>query len=240
MKELLKAAKHLLVGGHRGCICEYPENSILAMEEGIRRGADYLEIDVQLTKDDVPVVFHDTCLGDRTSLTGYVHEVTYTQLKESIPELCTLEEAMRWGAAHDVWFGLEIKTVPLDMQKYNLRLVKKITSILHKTGMTERIFVFGQDYQVLQYLYEFDPSVILGLIVPFVPIDPAGLMREMHATIYLSYIYNITPVIIQQLHENGFYVSGAILRDEHWIKRARFLGVDMFESDYPEKYSLSH
>lgn len=235
MRKLLEQAGRLLIGGHRGCSCEAPENSIAAMEEGIRRGADYLEIDVQLTRDKVPVVFHDTRLEQRTALSGYVHETDYETMRASIPGLCTLKEALEWGAVHQAWFALELKTVPLDMQPSNLELAEMLPGLLAETGMTERVFVFGPDHQVLKHLRSVSRDVILGLIVPYVPADPVGLMRDMDALIYLSYIYNMTPRIIEDLHRNGYFVSGAILREERWIRRARLLGVDMFETDYPER-----
>lgn len=235
MRRLLEQAGRLLIGGHRGCCCDAPENSLAAMEEGIRRGADYLEIDVQLTRDKVPVIFHDTRLEQRTRLSGYVHETDYGDMKASIPGLCTLREALEWGAVRGAWFALELKTVPLDMQPSNLELVERIPELLRQTGMTEKVFVFGPDHQVLRHLRAVSREVMLGLIVPYVPADPVGLMREMDAEVYLSYIYNMTPKIIEDLHKNGYFVSGAILREERWTARARQLGVDMFETDHPEK-----
>lgn len=52
--------------------------------------------------------------------------------------------------------------------------------------------------------------------------------------VYLSYIYNMTPEIIRDLHGAGYFVDGAILREEKWTRLARELGVDMYESDRPE------
>ena len=46
MRELLEHADRVLIGGHRGSACLYPENSIEAMEHGLLSGADYLEIDL--------------------------------------------------------------------------------------------------------------------------------------------------------------------------------------------------
>lgn len=234
MEKWLRQAKHIWVGGHRGCTCEYPENSIKAMEEGIRRGADYLEIDVQLTKDEIPVIIHDTqvkCSGRK----GYVHEFEYRQLKPDIAGLCTLEEALDWGRAEQVCFGLEIKTVPYVMQGRNQILMEKIVPLLNRHEMTEEVFVFGQDYQVLRHLKRIDKNVSIGLIVPFVPADPVRLMREMDACIYLSYIFNVTPKMVRDLQDNGYYVDGALLKEERWIDAARELGVNMFETDYPER-----
>jgi hypothetical protein len=56
--------------GHRGCRMNYgnskeinaeslPENSTRSFREAIRRGAKWVELDVQVTKDEVPVIHHD-------------------------------------------------------------------------------------------------------------------------------------------------------------------------------------
>ena len=233
MKKLLQTADHILIGGHRGCECEFPENSIAAMERGIRDGADYLEIDVQLTKDDVPVIYHDVRLEDKTSLTGYVHEYTEAELRAVVPGFCTLREAMRWGKQADAWFGLELKGVPVDTQPVNMRLVEILSRVVREEGMTDHVFAFGLDFQVLRHLREIDPDIPIGLIIANVPQDPVALMKEMDAIIYLGYIWQMTPEIISDLHDAGFYVDGAILRDKKWQMRAREMGVDMFETDFP-------
>lgn len=229
----LEQADRVLIGGHRGCSCEYPENSIAAMAEGLRQGADYLEIDIQLTKDHVPVVYHDVRLETKTDISGYVHEFDLQVLKEHVPGLCTLQEAMEWGCLCDAYFALEIKSVPLDMQAVNKELIDRMLPVIKTTGMIGQVFLFGADYQVLRYAKEKNPKIQIGLIVPFVPADPVELMRSVDAFVYLSYVYNMTPKIIEDLKHNGYYVSGAILREERWVRRAGELEVAMFESDDP-------
>lgn len=233
MRTLLEQADRLLIGGHRGCACQYPENSIQAMEEGLRQGADYLEIDIQLTRDGIPVVYHDVRLEKKTALTGYVHEHTFSSLRAAAPGLATLEGAMEWGCSRDVYFALELKTVPLRMQAVNMALAEKMLPVIKQSGMSGQVLVFGPDYQVLRRVKQLSPGTEIGLIVPFVPEDPVQLMRSMDALVYLSYIYNMTPEIIDQLKRNGFYVSGAILREQSWEQAAAELGVTMFESDEP-------
>jgi len=49
--------------GHRGASGVRPENTMVAFAEAVRLGADGIELDLQLTKDGVPVVFHDRTLG---------------------------------------------------------------------------------------------------------------------------------------------------------------------------------
>ena len=60
---------YVLVSAHRGYWADYPENSLNAYRMALDIGADIIEMDVRLTKDDEMVVFHDACL-DRVT-TGY-------------------------------------------------------------------------------------------------------------------------------------------------------------------------
>ena len=45
--------------GHRGYSDIYPENTLLSIEEAFKRGVKYCEIDINVTYDDVYVLFHD-------------------------------------------------------------------------------------------------------------------------------------------------------------------------------------
>ncbi|OOG27193.1 glycerophosphodiester phosphodiesterase [Thioalkalivibrio denitrificans] len=59
---------------HRGYAARFPENSLPGMEAAIRCGARYVEMDVQLSADGVPVLFHDKTLHRVCGLPGAVHE----------------------------------------------------------------------------------------------------------------------------------------------------------------------
>ena len=54
------------VFGHRGFSGEYPENTMLAFQKAVEAGCEGIELDVQLTKDLVPVIMHDEKV-DRTT-----------------------------------------------------------------------------------------------------------------------------------------------------------------------------
>ena len=44
---------------HRGFNCTYPENSIQAFQEAVRKGCLFLETDIHRTSDGKYVLFHD-------------------------------------------------------------------------------------------------------------------------------------------------------------------------------------
>ena len=67
--------------GHRGCIFE-AENTIAAVERASGLGADYAEIDVQLSKDGVPMVIHDEDLQRLADMPEKVENLTADQLQE--------------------------------------------------------------------------------------------------------------------------------------------------------------
>jgi glycerophosphoryl diester phosphodiesterase len=58
----------MLVFAHRGACWEIPENTLAAFRRAIELGADYVELDVQTSRDGELVVVHDPCRQDRADL----------------------------------------------------------------------------------------------------------------------------------------------------------------------------
>lgn len=94
----------VMVAVHRGDWRYAPENSIAAIKHCIDMGADIVELDLQLTKDSVLIVMHDSKLDRTTTGKGNVSDHTYAEIqklqlkngcgiktKDKVP---TLEEAM--------------------------------------------------------------------------------------------------------------------------------------------------
>jgi glycerophosphoryl diester phosphodiesterase len=65
---------------HRGYPRRYPENTGSGIEAALRRGTRYLEVDVQLTADGAPVLFHDPDLERVCGVPGSIHEHTLAEL----------------------------------------------------------------------------------------------------------------------------------------------------------------
>lgn len=64
----------MLIFGHRGCAWDAPENTLAAINEGLRQGADGVEIDVRRSLDGVMVVMHDETLKRTAGYNGRVSE----------------------------------------------------------------------------------------------------------------------------------------------------------------------
>jgi glycerophosphoryl diester phosphodiesterase len=66
---------------HRGVSGEAPENTIPAFQLAIELGADAVELDVRLTSDRVPIVYHYFYLDEITALSGPIFGYTWKQLQ---------------------------------------------------------------------------------------------------------------------------------------------------------------
>lgn len=104
---------------HRGASETHPENTIAAFEEAIRLGAQMIEFDVRMTKDNELVVMHDETIDRTTNGTGYVHRLTLEEISafdagswksdfftgEKVP---TLKEVLEIMPDH-IWLNVHLK-----------------------------------------------------------------------------------------------------------------------------------
>jgi glycerophosphoryl diester phosphodiesterase len=95
-------AKPLIIA-HRGASAEAPENTLAAFQRALALHADGLELDVQITRDGVAVVFHDPGLRRLTGKSGQLTDQTWPDLQElrvlgsdqSIPRLADVLALVR-------------------------------------------------------------------------------------------------------------------------------------------------
>lgn len=75
--------------GHRGASFDAPENTMAAFRLGYEQGADGVELDIHLTKDNQVVVMHDYDTGRVSGITNKIAQSTLAELRE--------HEIGRWG-----------------------------------------------------------------------------------------------------------------------------------------------
>ena len=109
--------------GHRGAAAFAPENTLESIRTAAEIGAKWVELDVKLTKDSIPIIFHDDTLERTTSGYGPVAEASWNDIKEleagmwfsegftnvSVP---TLEDALEEILKLKLGVNLEIKPCP--------------------------------------------------------------------------------------------------------------------------------
>ncbi len=92
--------------GHRGAMAYAPENTLESFREAKRRGASWVEIDVKLTSDNVPIVMHDASLKRTTGVDRLVARTPRAELPAVVP---TFEEAIACFQELGLGCNVEIK-----------------------------------------------------------------------------------------------------------------------------------
>jgi glycerophosphoryl diester phosphodiesterase len=109
------------IWGHRGAYSNAPENTLTAFQLAADLGADGIEFDVQLTKDNEVVVIHDEKLERVSDGGGFVKDHTLSELKKLnfnkrgvteplFMEIPTLREVLSLVRATALQLNIELKT----------------------------------------------------------------------------------------------------------------------------------
>jgi glycerophosphoryl diester phosphodiesterase len=92
--------------GHRGAMAYAPENTLASFREAKRRGASWVEIDVKLTADGMPILMHDDSLKRTMGMDRLVAETPRAELPADVP---TFEQAIACFRELGLGCNVEIK-----------------------------------------------------------------------------------------------------------------------------------
>ncbi|MBE0499679.1 MAG: hypothetical protein IBX43_10675 [Campylobacterales bacterium] len=171
---------------HRGFSGNYPENTLLAFEKALDAGADGIETDLQLSRDNVPVLFHDDTLKRITGVDKKPREFTLAELQsldvgswfdsayknEHIP---SLDELLNLCKARAILI-LEIKYTPSTYK----RLCEEIERRIRDKGDWVEVSCFEDC--VLEHMHRLNPEIRLHKLV-----DTAETLQHSDFETFYSY-----------------------------------------------------
>ena len=67
--------------GHRGAKGLAPENTLASIKKALSFGLSFVEIDVKVTKDNIPILIHDKTINRTTNGKGMCHKYNFKELK---------------------------------------------------------------------------------------------------------------------------------------------------------------
>ncbi len=149
----------LILIAHRGGLYYRPENSFTAFEHSISLGAEWVECDIRLSRDLVPVVHHDDRISLPTGGDKGVRELDHNTLAkmdigggESVPVL--KEVLHRFG--RKLCINLELK---------ELDAVEKVIHLILDMGLVERVIISSFIPEAIQLSRDIAPEIPRGLLV---------------------------------------------------------------------------
>ncbi len=141
---------------HRGEPSSYPENSLLGFDAVLRAGAAYLETDIQLTADGVPVLCHDPDVASVTGRDYVVMQTGYATLG-ALPAGCPSRFGERYT---DVRLARLEELVPLLQSWPRARALIEVKQ--------ESLGVFGADHVMRRILSALHEALAQCIIISFV------------------------------------------------------------------------
>src|SRR5690625_1406721 len=162
-----------IVIAHRGASANYPENTMAAFRGAVELGASMIELDILLSSDGVPVVFHDIMLNTHSSGKGKLSGHTLEQLRAldagswfdrdfagiRIP---VLEEVLAF-AAGNIALNIEIKTEAVTDQCGG-GVEEKCLRLVEKYGMSRHVLFSSFDYRAVTHLKKLNPAIPSALL----------------------------------------------------------------------------
>jgi len=198
---------------HRGWSGKAPENTLAAFRMALAEPAvRWIELDVRLSRDGVPVVIHDPTLQRTTNGTGRVADRTARELArldaggwfhpsfagEPVP---TLEQALELVAGR-CRLNIELKTDETDRAGIE-RLVRATADVLKAARLTEEVVVSSFDPVCLGDLRWHAPDLRLGLIAKrYVP-GFAATLRKMGVTFLALDYRRLSPAALAECARHG-------------------------------------
>jgi glycerophosphoryl diester phosphodiesterase len=228
---------------HRGASEYAPENTIAAFDKAVEMEADYIELDVQRSKDGELVIIHDKTVDRTTNGSGYVKDLTIEQL-ESL-------DAGSWMS--DQFSGEKIPTFDEILDKYQgkIGILIELKAPELYPGIEESVaqkikerdlYNFQYDDKTIIQSFNFEsmkkmnallPKVRIGVLTSSLAHTTEQALKEF--TVYADYFnpnYEIvTEDLVNQVHSQGMKISPWTVSNQ---KSAEFLlnmGVDAIIRD---------
>jgi len=229
------------VVGHRGAMGYFPENTMLSFRKAVEMGADWIELDVHLSRDGRLVVIHDELLERTTNGRGPVGARTFEELRaldaggsmgsqyagERIP---SLEEVLDWAREVGTFVDIEIKSGPVVYPG----IERAVAAALADARMTERAIVISFDHHAVLRMREADAVVATGVLYAARPVDGVAMARAAGADALLPHWAYVREEDVRAAHAAGLAVAPWVTSDPAVARRMFELGVDGIGSNHPD------
>ena len=221
---------------HRGYSSVFPENTLAAFAGALDIGVDYIELDVQLSRDGQVIVMHDDSLKRTTGVDGSPTEFTVEELAgldagswfdasfagEKIP---TLEEALNLIRDTECGVYLELKDIG-ETEGF----VESVLEVAEKCGMTQRCLFASFQYDYLARLKELDGNLATLYNTSS---GKTSLPEEFPADYYGLNLDTIRQETVKAIHEAGKQAFVWTVNTPSQMTNVQAMGIDGIVTNDP-------
>jgi len=228
--------------GHRGAKAYAPENTLAGIRTAAGQGARWVEVDVKLTRDGVPILMHDDTVDRTTNGKGAVAAMDFAELRrldagawfgttfagERIP---TLEETLALVFDLDLGINLEIKPCPGREVETALVALERAVSLWPAGRNAPLISSF--ELPSLEAARDFAPDWPRGYLIDRRPSDWAAIAARLEASTLNVNARRENERTLKEYLESGLPVLTYTVNDPKQAKSLVMLGVSSVFTDFP-------
>ncbi|MCU5718033.1 glycerophosphodiester phosphodiesterase [Bacillus cereus] len=248
----INQSNHIKNIAHRGASAYAPEHTIPAYTLGQQLKADYIEIDLQMTKDGYLVAMHDETVNRTTNGTGLVKGHTLEELKQlnagstynkKYPNLAkkeyenakvpTLEEVIE-VFGHDANYYIETKSP----DEYP-GMEEKLLEIINHYEIQDKVIIQSFSEESLQKINNLNINIPLVQLLSY---KKAVQLTELEIKKYKTYCIGlgmnykyIDSAYVKKIKKHGLEVHPFTVDNEQDMKRLLLWGVDGIFTNYPDR-----
>lgn len=223
------------ITAHRGSALKAPENTLSAIEQAIEDGADYIEIDLRMTADGVPVLWHDTDMRRVFGLPGKISDITLEEARShdagswfgpdfSSERIATLEEVIHATRGRAKLY-VDIKPDPDTPD-----LTREVVRLLQEMEAVECTVIAAAEWYVLDEARALEPALKTTLLAQFI----VGPLWEQNFDILGLRQNRVTPATVAQTHQSGNELHVWTVNNPNAMSRFIDMGVDNIITDRPD------
>jgi glycerophosphoryl diester phosphodiesterase len=135
----------MLIYAHRGASADFPELTESAYLAAIAQGADGFECDLRLSRDEVPVLWHNATMLERAGHDGSIAEMTFADIKIAYPQVLTLNDFLDIALQHKKGVLIETKHPVISGNRVEEILVQTLSDrkVAEKIALSVMSFGWG-------------------------------------------------------------------------------------------------
>ncbi|MGP1907643.1 glycerophosphodiester phosphodiesterase [Metabacillus sp. JX24] len=230
---------------HRGASGYAPENTLAAFDKAVEMKADYIEIDVQQSKDGELVIIHDTTVDRTTDGSGKVKDLTYDELSKLDAgswkgEEFTGEKIPTFDDILDRYRGKTGILIELKAPELYPGIEEKVAEELQERNMdkpqNEKIIVQSFNFDSMKKMDSLLPKVPIGVLTSSILHTTDTALNEFST--YADYFnpnYGIVSKdLVANVHEKGMKIQSWTVRTQETADFLLEMGVDGIITDYPD------
>lgn len=256
MAMITSAAPRIQVQGHRGARTVLPENTLPGFVYAIEAGADVLELDLAVTRDNVLVVSHDPvmnlslCSGPEGN--RVIREMTLAELRRwdcgskqapGFPRqkpapgagVPTLDEVLALSSRGGFFFNIEAK-ISADKPQYTPppeEFARLVAGAVRRHKLERRVYFQSFDFRILNAMKKIAPELPLAALWSSDPREFAQVAREASAQVASPQYKLVTPEKVRAAHAAGLTVTPWTANEPEVWNQLIAAGVDSIITDDP-------